>query len=259
MGMCIGVRGSSVGASGEGKIVSIACKVIQGKLSTSVWIGSVSHASTPQATRRFEPLALRSKTHSEELHAMKTTGYLAGWLLLMLLSSATAFAQAPAFKVCKSTYALCTTAMCSAIPGSTTEVSCACDVKTGFSLGAQECTNATTAKEGDAIASRYFPIKSFVACSNERQWANCLDAPCTRAVGAASSSANCTCTLAQGSAPYVITTDKYTADTCTSGIISSATVDSVIEVTQYLETSKELPPYDFKVLNVQKRAALPAK
>ncbi|MEO6689986.1 MAG: hypothetical protein ABIS07_13635, partial [Dokdonella sp.] len=155
--------------------------------------------------------------------------------------------------------ALCTTATCSAIAGSTTEVSCACDVKTGFSLGAQECTNAAAAKQGDSIASRYFPIRSFVACSNERPWANCLDAPCTVAEGSAAGSANCTCTLAHGSAPYVITTGKYTADTCTSGIISSATVDSVLDVTHFLETSTELPPYDFKVLNVQKRANQPAK
>ncbi|MEO5560832.1 MAG: hypothetical protein ABIO49_13005 [Dokdonella sp.] len=190
---------------------------------------------------------------------MKTTRTLTGWLFLMMLSSATALAQTPAFKVCKSTYALCTTATCSAIAGSSTEVSCACDVKTGYSLGAQECTNATEAAPGDSIASRYFPIKSFVACSNDRQWANCLDAPCTLAAGAAAGNANCTCTLAHGSAPYVITTNKYTAETCTSGIISSATVDSVLDVTQFLETSNELQPFDFKVLNVQRRAGKLAK
>ncbi|MEO7324421.1 MAG: hypothetical protein ABIW82_06305 [Dokdonella sp.] len=189
---------------------------------------------------------------------MKMTGTPTGWLLLMMLASATALAQTPAFKVCKSTYALCTTAMCSAINGNSTEVSCACDVKTGFSLGTQECTSATGAAQGDSLASRYFPIKSFVACSNARPWANCLDAPCTLAPGAAPGSANCTCKLQLSAVPYVITTDKYTAETCTSGIISSATVDSVLDVTQFLETSKELPPFDFKVLNVQRRAGKPA-
>lgn len=41
------------------------------------------------------------------------------------------------FKVCESTYALCTTAACTPIAGETDTVSCACEVKTGYSAGEQ--------------------------------------------------------------------------------------------------------------------------
>ncbi len=39
------------------------------------------------------------------------------------------------FKVCKSTYALCTTAPCTPVAGSKDTVACACEVKIGYSAG----------------------------------------------------------------------------------------------------------------------------
>jgi len=57
-----------------------------------------------------------------------------------------AFAGSPAkaddqtdFKVCQSTYALCTTAPCTPVAGTKDTVSCACKVETGYSAGLEAC------------------------------------------------------------------------------------------------------------------------
>jgi len=176
-------------------------------------------------------------------------------LFTLLLTTAmlvtSALAQDAGFKVCKSTYALCTTAKCSTIPGKPDSVSCGCDVRTGYSLGAKDCQEAPRATVGTAVNSRYFPIASFVSCSNDRPWAFCLDAPCT--IDANGSTATCTCSISKGKEPYVIVTNRYSKDTCSSGMISSATVKDVLKVTEFLKTNDHLPPLDFKVLNVVRK------
>ena len=159
--------------------------------------------------------------------------------------------QQPQFTVCKSTYALCTKAKCLPMPGSSDKVSCACEVKTGYSLGTQPCGSAQQIKDGQ-LQSRYYPIKSYARCSNDRPWAYCLDAICAVDKGD-KTKASCTCSLVRNQGDYVITGDTYTKSTCTTGIISSATVDQVDQATDFLETQDALPPFDFKVLNVQRK------
>lgn len=153
--------------------------------------------------------------------------------------------EAQGLEVCKGKYALCTTAKCTPIDG-TDAVSCVCDVKKGYSVGSDDCEDRKAEKSG-ALVSRYYPVKSFAVCQNDREWAYCLDAPCT--IDKKTGKANCTCSTRQGSDMYVITTDKYTPDTCTTDIISSATVHSIMEVTEFLKGSEELPPKDFEILN----------
>lgn len=51
---------------------------------------------------------------------------------------------------------------------------------------------------------------------------------------------------------YVIVTDDYTDETCTTGTISSATVQQIDQVTDFLKGSNELKPFDIKVLNSAK-------
>lgn len=172
-------------------------------------------------------------------------------MLLLTAFAASAHAQDAPFKVCKSTYALCTTARCSPIPGKPDAVACKCDVRNGYSLGAQDCQDAPRPVAGTAVKSRYFPVASFVSCVNDRPWAFCLDAPC--AIDAKGGTATCTCSLKKGSDPYVIVTDRYTRDTCSSGVISSATVDDVLQATEFLKTNQHLPPRDFRVLNVRRK------
>jgi hypothetical protein len=93
-------------------------------------------------------------------------------------SSSAAPAPAPNFVVCSSTYALCTTALCSSIEGDAQNVSCNCDVTTGYSAGLVACPGVVDTPEGDTVVSRYFPITSYLRCANDRPWAMCLDSPC---------------------------------------------------------------------------------
>ena len=52
------------------------------------------------------------------------------------------------FKVCQSTYALCTTAPCTPVAGTKDTVSCACEVKTGYSAGLEACQDAAATSGG---------------------------------------------------------------------------------------------------------------
>ena len=178
-------------------------------------------------------------------------------MLLLVTLSVIAFcslapSQQPQFTVCKSTYALCTKAKCTHIADNEKEVSCACEVRTGYSLGTQPCESAQQAKDSQTLKSRYYPIKSYARCSNDRPWAYCLDATCT-VDNADKTKASCTCKLVRNQGDYVITGDRYDKSTCTTGIISSATVDQIDQATDFLETQDALAPFDFKVLNVQHR------
>jgi len=143
------------------------------------------------------------------------------------------------FTVCPGTYALCTTAQCQLING---KLSCACDVKQGYSAGTKSCASVPPegpATTGESIPSRYYPITSMAICSNSRPWASCLDAPCT--VEKDPSKARCNCAEAPPpTGSYVVVTDSYSASTCTTGIWSSATVVAVNEITAFLKTSEFL-------------------
>lgn len=172
-------------------------------------------------------------------------------LLLALPLPPEASAQSGGFKVCTSTYALCTTARCSPVPGNADAVACHCDVRTGYSLGAQGCEDPPARVAGAPVRSRYFPVASFVSCVNDRPWAFCLDSPCV--IDAKGTTATCTCSLKRGKDPYVIVTDRYTKATCNSGVISSATVGDVLAATEFLKTNAHLAPRDFKVLNVERK------
>jgi hypothetical protein len=155
------------------------------------------------------------------------------------------------FVVCESTYALCTTAKCEPADGSTDTVSCACDVKTGYSAGEKPCTGETKTDKGAEISSRYYPIKSYVACDNDRPWAWCLDKPCVVDKDDPTK-ASCACTVTKNEGPYLVVTDTYTDTACTTDLWSSATVQGVNEITDFLKTTSELKPYDIKVLNAPK-------
>jgi hypothetical protein len=157
---------------------------------------------------------------------------------------------APPFRVCKGTYALCTKAKC--VDKGDSFFACKCDVIQGSSAGSgtQACAWVPTVNPpvaGSWIPSRYHPIKSYVQCpiskpAEPRAWAFCLDSPCV--VDKNKTTAECLCGKANG-APYVFTTDKYNPAGCEENI-SSATVDAVNQITEFL---KATPPV---VLEAQK-------
>ncbi|MDF1929524.1 hypothetical protein PGH45_04855 [Legionella pneumophila] len=155
------------------------------------------------------------------------------------------------FILCKSTYALCTTALCKAIPEKKGMASCKCDVKFNqYSVGTKPCTGVTKTKNGFVLSSRYSPISSYVSCQNSRPWAFCLDSPCL--VDSQNPKiAFCLCTLVKNKGNYVIVTNHYNKNTCITGIYSSATIKDVQQVTQFLKRHSELPPYPIKILNAR--------
>jgi len=157
--------------------------------------------------------------------------------------------RAQSFTLCKSTFALCTIAPCTAVPGSSKEVACRCTVNTGYSAGQQPCQPVQATAEGQQIRSRYYPVKSYIICDNERPWAWCLDKPCIinkNNPGAAS----CTCDAVKNLGSYVIVTGRYTQAACATGIISSATVQQITEITDFLKQKGSLlPPFAIQVLS----------
>ncbi len=152
------------------------------------------------------------------------------------------------FTLCESTYALCTTATCTPIPGEDDTVSCGCDVKTGYSVGEDACTGEVATNEGKQISSRYYPIKNYVSCNNDRDWAWCLDKPCIVDENSPTK-ASCACTVTKGQKPYVVVTDTYSDTTCTTDMWSSATAAGVKEISDFLNKSDNIKPFDIKVLN----------
>ena len=152
------------------------------------------------------------------------------------------------FIVCESTYALCTTAKCTPADGSTDTVSCACDVRTGYSAGQKPCAGKTESDRGTEISSRYYPIKSYAVCDNDRPWAWCLDKPCIVDKDDPTK-ASCACTVTKDEGPYLVVTDTYTDTTCTTDLWSSATIQGVNQITDFLKTNEHLKPFDLKVVN----------
>jgi len=157
-------------------------------------------------------------------------------------------AQAQDLKVCKSTFALCTIAHCDPIPGNDKQVACHCTVNNSYSAGAEPCSDVKNTPEGQQIHSRYYPVKSYASCSNDRPWAWCLDKPCLIDKNNPEA-ATCTCDLVKNLGAYVIVTGHYTPTTCTTGIISSATIAQIDQATASLKKAKVLMPFSIDVLN----------
>lgn len=169
------------------------------------------------------------------------------------------------FAVCQGTFALCTKAVCEPVilenpgGGKTVGFSCGCEVKTGYSAGANvpekdPCKSVPTAPPsvGQKVPSRYSPIKGYVACNNKRPWAWCLDAPCVvdhvdkkDPKDPKKNTATCACWIATG-APYVYgpPDDQYSQRGCDAEYISSATPEDLFQITEFLTTpaGKNLPP-----------------
>jgi hypothetical protein len=157
-------------------------------------------------------------------------------------------AQTQDLKVCKSTFALCTIAQCDPIPGNDKQVACHCTVNNSYSAGAEPCSEVKNTPDGQLIHSRYYPVKSYASCSNDRPWAWCLDKPCLIDKNNPEA-ATCTCDLVKNLGAYVIVTSHYTPATCTSGIISSATIAQIDQATASLKKAKVLMPFPIDVLN----------
>ncbi len=154
------------------------------------------------------------------------------------------------FTACSGTYALCTTALCTPT-GSKSELACGCKVMEGYSAGTKSCKDVPKVRPtpGLKVPSRYHPIRAMAVCANSRPWAWCLDMPCT--VDADRSKATCLCK--QVSTPkqaYIIVTDSFRESTCTTDVWSSATIEDVLQITGFLQDSRELPADPITIVGV---------
>lgn len=172
-------------------------------------------------------------------------------LNVAIAQAATTSTNATNFTLCKSTYALCTTARCKAVPGKKNALTCGCVVRTGYSAGTQICRPVQHTAAGDLIYSRYFPVRAYAVCSNSRPWAWCLDVPCLTDRNHPSR-ASCACTAVQEENPYIIVTDKYAQSTCATGIISSATLQGIKQIDNFIQSKHLLPAFTVKLLNTPK-------
>lgn len=170
------------------------------------------------------------------------------YAVLLVLVSFGSNAASSNFTACKSTYALCTTALCDPLPGKAGFANCACQVKTGYSAGTKPCTGIIKTKAGKAVSSRYYPVKDYVRCSNNRLWAFCLDSPCV-IDPENPEKASCICSLVKDKGDYVVITDDNTKTSCTTGIYSSATIDDINQITAFLKQQPQLQPFPLEVLN----------
>ncbi len=189
------------------------------------------------------------------------------WLLVLGVSM-TAWAQTPSkkepatpppFYACKMTYALCVYSPCEgvALTGGQVTTTCTCPVlHDSWSVGAKDCE--ADKPEGDHVKSRYYPITKFARCSKPRAWAMCLDSDCKinesdKDVKQKDKklTASCTCALMQGQGDFLY--DAAKPEQCDSGIMSSATLDDLDGVTDWLQTQDQMPVFDFTVVNKQKK------
>ncbi|WP_010652615.1 hypothetical protein [Fluoribacter dumoffii] len=130
--------------------------------------------------------------------------------------------------ICDQDYALCTSARCIPLPGSSTNAICDCVVEKGKSVGYKTC------KERKPVQDRYkvmtlistfsfaqFATKSSMSCPQGSPWTNCVDMACT-VDPQNSKRALCNCKIERAQA-FVTFGGDCNTDTCSSSYWSGAT------------------------------------
>lgn len=161
----------------------------------------------------------------------------------------------PDFVVCSSTFANCTTALCTQIPDDPQYATCTCTVQTSYSAGLTACQGIQQTPQGMTVVSRYYPINSYARCNNDRPWSMCLDSPCIIDPNNPYQ-ASCRCTILQSQGPYIVVeADRnYSNTTCENGVNSYATVVDVNQVTDYLRThNTPLKTFPIKAFKAQQK------
>ena len=170
------------------------------------------------------------------------------WSAIFIVLSVSSYGNQSIYSdACKGRYAYCMSAKCSPTAiKSLQKAACLCDVKTGYSVAIRDCQNAQKTPKGALIFSRYYPIKSYKICTNDAVWAYCLDAPCV-IDSSNPNKANCLCNLRKNKGSHIVVTDNAKQAGCNAGIISSATVLQIKQLTNFLKTQASLPPNKISV------------
>lgn len=175
---------------------------------------------------------------------MKKTHFISALLLLAAVSSS-AFAAKPV--ICEGPYVLCAYAKCIPMPDKKDKALCTCEVKSGYSIGSTSCQTkpAVIVNDFETLDSRYFPVKKYVSCHNDRTWANCYNAKCV-INPKDKSQAFCTCGTVKNKGDYMLANDSCDKTDCETGMISSYVIKDAVSEYDSLKTVTnfdKLPSY----------------
>jgi hypothetical protein len=159
--------------------------------------------------------------------------------VILFVSCLLIFLSNPSFAavttICEGPYVLCAYAQC--VPGKKGKANCTCEVKSGYSIGNKACqTQPVTNKDGkESLDSRYFPVKRYVTCHNNRTWANCYNSPCV-IDPKNKDRAFCSCSIVSNKSDYMYATDSCDTSGCKAGMISSYVVKDAVRDFASLKT-----------------------
>ena len=168
-------------------------------------------------------------------------------ILFFIFSFFISFSYAAKSIICNGVYALCAYAKCIPIPGEKGKALCACEVKSGYSIGSKNCqADASINSDGyKTLASRYYPIKLYVRCHNNRAWANCYNSQCI-INPQKNTQAFCTCSTVKNKGDYMYATDSCDVSGCDASMISSYVVKDAVKDYESLKNVvnyNKLPTY----------------
>lgn len=176
---------------------------------------------------------------------MRNIAFYSGLLFTLTAIINPLFAAKPV--ICEGPYALCAYAKCIPMPGKKNKAICTCEAKSGYSIGNKACPAKpkVIVNQFETLDSRYYPVKSYVSCHNDRTWANCYNSKCVINPDNPKQ-AFCTCSTVKNKGDYMFSTDSCDTSGCESGMISSYVVkdavsdyDSFKTITNY----DKLPSY----------------
>ena len=164
------------------------------------------------------------------------------WITCFLLISSTCFlarANASPSFICHQSYALCTTAPCTSVPGTKNKSICSCVVKDGVSLGQLPCDKRklTTNNKGQQLLTSNFSFENsatnkVMTCTGNHPWTDCLDKPCI-IDPINSNQAICTCDI-KYSESFLTFGGQCTTETCGTTLYSGASIEMFSQGTQAL-------------------------
>lgn len=144
------------------------------------------------------------------------------------------------YAVCSQPYALCTTAPCKAVPGSTTQSVCSCIVQDGPSLGQTPCEKRKPVvnSQGKLQLTSNFSFSNaatnkILVCKGNYSWTNCLDKPCI-VDPQNSNQASCMCDIVKTDT-FITFGGQCDTASCGTTLYSGATTEMVDEGSHELE------------------------
>ena len=170
-------------------------------------------------------------------------------IISFILTSSICFGAATSsssnFAVCNQPFALCTTAPCVPVPGSSTLSTCSCIVQDGPSLGQVSCDKrkpGINSQGQHLLTSNYAFVNSatnkVMTCTGNHPWTDCLDQPCI-IDPQNSNQAICTCPI-KNSETFLTYGGECNTASCSTTLYSGATAEMINQGNPELEKAMTL-------------------